>query len=88
VAMDDPLGKHEKKSIISQHQTKIAALREKQTDDDRLVLISRLKYLDALDIYLKYDGKVNDIPDYLTVYVWRIHEAFESYIKYLSEKYN
>jgi hypothetical protein len=77
-----------KESLGKQYSMKIEKLQEKQTDEDRLVLLSMLKSSDALDMYLKYNGNVADIPSYLTVYVWRIDKAFEGYYKYLGEKYD
>jgi hypothetical protein len=75
-------------SVVKQYQTKMVQLIEKETDDDRFVLINKLKLLGVLDLYLQYNGKVRDIPLHLTLLGERIHEVFEFYFKYLEEKYN
>lgn len=83
VAMEDSL-EHETAATKS-YRTAVQEAKIHETDEDRWVLIHKLKALGVLDAYRKAKGDVDQINQ--PILVVRIHDAFESYHLYLLKKY-
>lgn len=83
MAMEDPL--QNETAVAKNYREAVQEAKSHETDDDRWVLINKLKELGVLEAYRKAGGNVDQISQ--PVLVVRIHDVFEFYHSYLIKKY-